>query len=158
MNPDILFWIATLLGIALGKVLDAIGTFQRVSFQMVKLMDGAGVDHQFRPIDFQNVITPPLLTNLAIITFLGSPLLLIYAFFEVGFTMALIHLAVIVASVFAAKKILPPRIGSEIYVNWAHSTLLNRHANYLRDGDIVRASVLQAAISLIEAAKFSYFH
>ena len=100
---------------------------------------------------FQDAITPPISTNIAIINWLAAVCLLGYIFWQDGIVSGGVALIgfVIVATIAGATII--PKSDSEHFLRMIYNSLANRVANYTKSNDHMRADAAAELVSRIEA-------
>lgn len=138
-------WVALIaVAIAAGKALSYSGTLKELRATMAGTHE-PGV----QPIQCQNILTPPWLTNLMIISWVD--LIIISAWiwhlngWQQGLCAALAGL--LLPAIFQAA--LPPRRGSGLFLRHAFHSMINRQADYEREGDNARARAIAATIELM---------
>lgn len=91
---------------------------------------------------FQDAITPPIFTKIAISTYLCTLILLGTAFATLGPTFGLLSIAVFSLVAFCAGFFMP-RVNSKHFVHQIFRSMSNRYADYVRDGDPPRADAMR---------------
>lgn len=91
---------------------------------------------------FQNAITPPWQTNLAMIIYIGSIIVIGLVWFQLGWLSALGALALIFVGSLLAKIVLPKTTGDH-YKNLILQSMCSRYADFVRDGDALRADAMK---------------
>lgn len=98
---------------------------------------------QIPPINYQNGITPPWLTNATIISIVGFIASVIVAFYFGGIWQCLLVVATFVAGMLISAGLSGilsvPKL--QTYYRIALHNLANREADFRRDGDLARADV-----------------
>jgi len=97
---------------------------------------------------FQDAITPPWQTNLAIVVYLGSVVVIGVTWWQLGWVSALGVAAVIFIGSYVAKFALPKPTGNH-YKGLIIRSMVSRHAGYVRDGDALKAAAVK--ILLVKA-------
>ncbi|WP_132525461.1 hypothetical protein [Rhizobium sp. BK376] len=102
-----------------------------------------------KPIQYQNTISPPWLTNATIVFWLVDAAAAIWIWYFHGWQQGLgaVVAALVLPAVFQAA--LPPRQGSTVYLRNSFQVMNNRQANYARDNDKARAMAMEVNISLL---------
>lgn len=113
-----------------------------LAFTSATLSIGKSLSTTATPTGFQDAITPPRFSTLALIVYgisLGS---FIYGFWKFGL---LTGLGVTIAFLFAVAvniAAILPKSDSEHFRKIIIHSMINRHADYLKSGDNLRASVM----------------
>ena len=110
------------------------------------------------PTGFQDAITPPYSTKLAIAMYLFVFIVFVYGFYEHGLLIGLVSVAVFWFFVLLNRLFLIPKPDGEHFRKIILRSMINRHADYLKNGDAVRAGVMAefletAGIPAAELAK-----
>lgn len=140
--------LLALLAACAGKALSYSATLQDAA-KLMAGKHGLGV----QPIQYQNTLNPPWLTNAAISVWVLSIANVVWIWYLNGWQQgagALVAAAILPA-VFQA--LLPPRMGSGVYLRNAFHTMVNRQANYKRDGDEARAQAMEINVNLLLEAR-----
>lgn len=91
---------------------------------------------------YQDAITPPLLSKLAIVVYIICVAGLIFGFWRFGL---FIGFGIIIGFFFVValnKVLILPKSDSEHFRNIIIRSMIKRHADYLRDNDTIRASAI----------------
>jgi hypothetical protein len=109
------------------------------------------------PTGFQDAITPPYSTKLAIAMYIFVVLIFGYGFYENGFLIGLISAVVFFVFVLVNRLFLIPKPDGEHFRKIILRSMINRHADYLKIGDNVRAGVMAEFLETagISAAEFA---
>jgi hypothetical protein len=91
---------------------------------------------------FQDAITPPWQSNLALTAYLSVPTLLGVAWWLDGFVTAFLVLITIAGATIAWGFLLP-RPGTEHYQRMILGSMSRRYANFVKAGDTVRADAMK---------------
>jgi len=91
---------------------------------------------------FQDAITPPWQSNLAIITYVGCLVVVAIMWWQFGWKSGIGSLAVIFFGSMLAKRLLP-KPGSNHYRYLIMHSMSNRYADYVRNGDVTRAEAMK---------------
>lgn len=90
---------------------------------------------------FQDAISPPWVTNLGLVVYLCSALIVGLMWWETGFLSAVGSAALILFGSSIAKLVLPKPNGDH-YRNLILRSMMSRYANYVRDSDTLRAEAM----------------
>ena len=123
-----------LFAVAAGKALSFSATLADTAALLAE-QDGTGA----RPILYQNSITPPFLTNLTIALWVGMAGSVAWIWWQAGWPAGIVAVLTALVVPAVSQAIVPPRRNSPVYVRQAFHSLVNRSANYQRDGDHERA-------------------
>jgi hypothetical protein len=135
-------WIAlTVAAILAGKCLSFTDTLREAGELMAK-QHGIG----FKPIIYQNSITPPWLTKITILCWLTLAGSVVLIWYGNGWVQGLAGISAALLLPVISQAVLPPRRGSPIYLRTAFHTLSNRSADYARAGDHERAAAAKMAL------------
>ncbi len=140
---EIILWIFS--------VIFSFGFAYTMQFSMATLSLGRELSDFDSGTGFQNAITPPWQTNLAILVYVGCLAEVVAMWWVAGWFSAIGSILVIVIGSLFCKIILPKTTGDH-YKNLIFQSMLSRYANYVRDGDHMRA---QAMKNLLERAGLS---
>ena len=91
---------------------------------------------------FQNAITPPWQSNFAAVVYLGCVVVVGIMWWRLGWESALGGAAVILICGSVAKLVLPKPTGGH-YRRLIISSMISRYADYVRDGDTLRADAVK---------------
>jgi hypothetical protein len=142
-------WIAlTVASILAGKCLSFTDTLREAG-ELMATQHGTG----FKPIIYQNSITPPWLTKITILCWLTLAGSVVFIWYKNGWVQGLAGIAVALSLPAISQAILPPRRGSLIYLRKAFHTLSNRSADYARTGDQERAAAAKMALQQLYDAR-----
>jgi hypothetical protein len=122
-----------LASLALGYVL---------AFTGATLNIGRSLNDAVTPTGYQDAITPPKFSTFAIVVYISCGGGLIYGFWKFGLLAGLGTTIAFVSMVALNKVIVLPRSQSEHYRKIIVHSMINRHANYLKASDIVRAKAV----------------
>ena len=95
---------------------------------------------------FQDAITPPWQTNLALVVYLGIPTVAVIMWWRIGWLSALAGVVAIFVGSLVAGFIVPQASGGH-YQRLILQSMLARYANYVRDGDVVRAEAMKQLLT-----------
>lgn len=131
-----------------GKALSYSATLQEAGALMAE-KHGLGV----QPIQYQNTLTPPWLTNFTIAVWVALFADAAWVWYLNGWEQGIGALvaAIILPAMFQA--VLPPHRGSGIFLRNAFHTMINRQADYERDGDQARAQAMAINVELLLATR-----
>lgn len=142
-------WVALIvIATVAGKALSYSGTLQETGAVMAE-KHGLGL----QPIQYQNTLTPPWLTNATIVAWVALIAVVAWIWYLKGWQQGVGALvaAVLLPAVF--QVLLPPRRGSGVFVRHAFHTMINRQADYERDGDKARAQAMAANVEILLATR-----
>ncbi len=91
---------------------------------------------------FQDSITPPWQTNLAMLTYIGSFVVIAVMWWQFGWKLGLGSFAVIFFGSMLAKQILP-KLDSNHYRTLILRSMSNRYADFVKSGDVARAEAMK---------------
>jgi hypothetical protein len=94
------------------------------------------------PTGYQDAVTPPRFSNFAIAVYLASFAGVVYGWWQFGWLFGLAVTVGFFIMVILNKLILLPRSDSEHFRKIVVHSMINRHANYLKSGDMLRASAM----------------
>ncbi|HQM44156.1 MAG TPA: hypothetical protein PLI72_10485 [Smithellaceae bacterium] len=123
-----------LISLALGYVL---------AFASATLSIGRSLSDAGTPTGFQDAITPPRFSTYSIMVYIMCAGGLFWGFWRFGW---LVGFATVVGFIFAVginKMLILPKSDSEHFRKIVIHSMINRHADYLRAGDALRASVME---------------
>lgn len=120
-----------LASLALGYVL---------AFTGATLSIGRSLSDVGTPTGYQDAITPPRFSMFAIVIYIICALGLIYGFWRFGWLAGLGTTIAFIFVVALNKVIILPKSKSEHFRKIIIQSMINRHADYLKIGDTVRAS------------------
>jgi hypothetical protein len=121
------------VSLALGYVL----TFTNATLSIGKALSNAGT-----PTGYQDAITPPWFSTFAIAVYVASLIGIIYGWWEFGLLSGLGVTVGFFVVVIINKVILLPKNDSDHFRNIIVRSMIKRHADYLKSGDTVRATVM----------------
>jgi len=94
------------------------------------------------PRGYQDAITPPRFSSLALLVYATSLVGVGYGFWEFGGLNGLGIAVGFLVSTSVNKALLVPKSDSQHFRNLIVHSMMNRHADYLRAGDSLRSSVM----------------
>jgi hypothetical protein len=136
--------------LVLGAIFQQVFRFQGALAEIGRNM-AVAEGNKTKPISYQNSITPPWLTKLWIglaVTSIGA---VCYLSYRAGFGSAFVGLVALVAGSLISG-IISSMLGRphfETYLHCALHELVNREADYRRDGDLARADAAKHYVWLI---------
>ncbi|QPB20378.1 hypothetical protein [Rhizobium sp. 007] len=142
-------WIILLvIAAGAGKALSYSATLQEAGALMAE-KHGLGV----QPIQYQNTLTPPWLTNFTIAVWVALFADAAWVWYLNGWQQGVGALvaAIILPAMFQA--VLPPRRGSGMFLRNAFHAMVNLQADYERDGDQARAQAMAINVELLLATR-----
>jgi hypothetical protein len=90
---------------------------------------------------FQDAITPPIFTKFAIAVYVFTGLVLGFGFYHFGILIELLSVALFFLFVLLNQPFMP-KPDSSHFRNLILRSMINRHANYMKDRDYMRADVM----------------
>lgn len=115
-------------------------------FSSVTLSMGRELSDTESKQGFQDAITPPWQTNLALLTFLGCGTIVGLMWWEAGFLSAMGSAVLIFFGSSLARLVLPRPTGNH-YRKLIAQSMMSRYANYVRDGDELRAGAMKQLLA-----------
>ena len=113
-----------------------------LAFTQATLFIGRSLSDAGTPTGYQDAITPPSFAKFAMLVYLVSFASVAYGIWAFGFLVGLgTVLGLLLATSINIAIILPKKNGQHFRKMIVHS-LINRHADYLKSNDALRASVL----------------
>jgi len=125
--------VLCLVGLALAYEL----RFTEATLHMGRALSGSG-----SKTGFQDAITPPLSSYFAFGIYGLSIIVIAFGFFEYGIFMGLLEFVTFYMVVLLNRVFLLPRPDSPHFRNIITRSMIGRHADYLRDGDKLRAGAM----------------
>lgn len=113
-----------------------------LAFTGATLSIGKSLSTTTTPAGFQDAITPPRFSTLALVVYVISLGSLIYGFWEFGLLTGLGVTIAFLVAVVANIAVILPKSDSEHFRKIIIHSMINRHADYLKSGDKLRASVM----------------
>jgi hypothetical protein len=107
----------------------------------------------FKPIIYQNSITPPWLTKVTVLCWLMLAGAAVVIWYEEGWIHGAVGIAAALLLPFVSQAVIPPRRGSISYLRSAFHTLSNRSADYARAGDQERAAAAKMTLQQLYDAR-----
>ena len=99
---------------------------------------------------YQDAITPPSSTNLTLLTWALIVALLLYAIFGFGWSeFGIVAGTFLVASIVAGASFVP-KPDSAHYVRRIYRSMVNRYADYDKQGDRVRSDAMRELVDRVE--------
>lgn len=133
-------------------VILAFGLAYTMQFGASTLAMGRVLSGENTGTGYQDAITPTWYTKLATCVYMGAVILFGVMAWQVGWGSAFGSLGIIFFGTMMAKLVLP-QVGSSHFVNQISRSMLSRYANYVREGDTLRAEAMKEL--LIAAGLFS---
>lgn len=99
---------------------------------------------------FQDAITPPKSSSMTLFTWAAVVAALGYAVFQFGWLSGGIALAVFLVVSVLAGTLFIPKPTSTYYLRRIYQSMVNRHADFQKSGDTIRADAMKALIDKIE--------
>jgi hypothetical protein len=120
------------------------------AFSEATLMIGKSISDTDSRTGYQDAITPPILSILGFVLYGIVLAWVVYGFIKYGW---LVGLGIIVGLLFLMslnKVILLPKKDSEHFRRIITRSIIRRHADYLRDGDELRASAVKMLLERLD--------
>ena len=95
---------------------------------------------------FQDAIAPPWQTNLALVVYVGIPTVAVVMWWRIGWPSALAGMVAIFVGSLVAGFIVPQAPGGH-YQRLILQSMIARYANYVRDGDVLRAEAMKQLLT-----------
>lgn len=95
---------------------------------------------------FQDAITPPWQTRLALVVYVGIPIVAVAMWWRIGWPSALAGMVAIFVGSLVARFIVPQALGGH-YQRLILQSMIARYANYVRDGDVLRAEAMKQLLT-----------
>lgn len=111
--------------------------FSAATLSMGKALSGSG-----SKTGFQDAITPPWQTNLTLAVFVGVAVVGGVMWWWLGWVSALAALAIVLVGGGVLKFVFSKRLGDH-YQRLISQSMISRYANYVRDGDAMRADAMK---------------
>jgi hypothetical protein len=113
-----------------------------MQFTSFTLEFGRALSGESSRTGYQNAITPPWFTNFAIAVYVGSFAIVVLMWWKFGWLSGLGAIVLILFGSSFAKLLLPKLAGSH-YKNAVLSSMMRRYADFVRDGDSMRADAMR---------------
>ena len=126
----------------LGAVCCALGVAYIMQFSRATLQFGRALAENESGTGFQDAITPPWQTKLALIVYAGSFAIIGVVWWKLGWPSGLGAIALILVGSSLAKLVLPKPSGPH-YKNLILQSMCSRYADFVRNGDSVRADAMK---------------
>lgn len=126
----------------LTSILLAFGLAYTLKIAESALVLGRQLSGEFTGTGYQDAISPPWATKLAMCVYAGMPLLFIFAVATQGWGSAAVTLAIIFLGGWVAGRVLP-QASSPHFLGLIHRSMISRYADYVRDGDALRADAMK---------------
>lgn len=127
-------------------VLLAVGFAYTLQFSCATLAMGRELSGSTTTTGFQDAITPPWQTNLTLAVYIAIAVVVVFAWWQLWWVSALGVLGVILIGSSLAKLALPKPSGRH-YRGLILRSMIARYANYVRDGDTVRADAMKQLLT-----------
>ena len=113
-----------------------------LAFTQATLLIGKALSDTGTPTGYQNAITPPIFARFALLIYMVCLASVAYGIWEFGFFIGLgTAIGLLLATSINVAILLPKKDGQHFRKLVIHS-LINRHADYVKSNDALRASVL----------------
>lgn len=120
----------------------AVGLAYTLQFSSATLAFGRELSGSTTTTGFQDAITPPWQSCLALTVYIGIAVVVISMWWLLGWISALAGLGAVFIGSFVAKLVLPKSSGPH-YRRLILQSMVARYANYVRDGDALRADAMK---------------
>lgn len=97
---------------------------------------------------YQDAISPPWQTKLAMAVYAAALVFFAHLVFDRGWAVAFGALAIVWLGSLAANRFLPS-VGSPHFVRLIKQSMVSRYADYVRDGDAIRAEAMKGLLDVI---------
>lgn len=111
-----------------------------LAFTQATLFIGKAISDVPASRGYQDAITPPWSSKVGIAIYIGCFAAIVYGWVVFGMLTGLTAVIVFYLAVLLNKVLLIPKSHSEHFRRIVIHSLINRHANYLKSGDELRAS------------------
>ena len=122
-----------LVSLALGYVLEFTGA---------TLAIGRALGEGGTPRGYQDAVTPPWVTKIALLTYAVAFAGIVYGFWEFGGLAGLAIAIGFLVTTAVNKLLFLPKANSQHFRTIIVQSMIYRHANYLKEGDALRATVM----------------
>ncbi len=133
------FWLASLL---LGYSL---------AFNGATLAIGKTISDTDSPTGFQDAVTPPWSTNLALVSYAMSIGVVGYGWYQYGWLTGIGLTVAFFLVVVINKVVLLPKSESDHFKRLILHSMMNRYADFIKSGDSMRASAMAALLEKLGA-------
>lgn len=130
------------IGYALGFCVVALAFAYELRFTEATLHMGRALSGTVSGTGFQNAITPPASSYIAFGVYGVTLLFIAVGFFRYGFLLGLVAFVGFMVLVGLSRILLLPRPESTHFRGIVTASMIRRHADYLRDGDQLRAGAM----------------
>ena len=111
---------------------------------------GVAISNSGSDTGFQDAITPPHLTKMSLIIWVGVAAISGWLFFQFAWTQGLIGLMVFFVTSAIAGATFIPKPNSSKFLKAIHGSMIKRYENYEKQNDVVQAKALKMLISRVE--------
>jgi hypothetical protein len=122
-----------LVSLAFGYVLEFTGTTLAIG----RSLSDAGTSR-----GYQDAVTPPWITYISLLTYAASLIGIIYGFWAFGGVTGVAIAVGFLLMTALNKRLLLPKANSQHFRTLIIQSMIYRHANYLKEGDALRATVM----------------
>ncbi len=113
-----------------------------LAFTGATLTIGRSLSDSDRPTGYQDAITPPRFSMFAILVYVICAVGLIYGFWRLGWLVGFGIIIGFFLAIVLNKVLILPKSHSDHFRNIIIHSMIKRHADYLKGGDTLRASVM----------------
>ena len=99
---------------------------------------------------FQDAVTPPMASNIALITWAAAIALIGYGVWQFGAITGAIAIGILILTIIVAGAIAIPQPNSRHFVQMIYHSLANRVANYAKANDHMRSEAAAMLVASIE--------
>lgn len=124
----------------------AVGFAYTLQFSGATLAMGRELSGSTTTTGFQDAVTPPWQTNLALTVYIGIAVVVVIMWWQLGWVSALGALVAIFIGSSLARLALPKASGGH-YRRLILQSMIARYANYVRDGDALRADAMKQLLT-----------
>ena len=120
----------------------AVGLAYTLQFTSATLSFGRELSETDSATGFQDAITPPWQTNLALFVYVAAVAIVIAMWWQAGWLSALgAAVGILVGS--SLVKLVLPKPSDPHYKKLIVQSMCSRYADYMRDGDVMRAEAME---------------
>jgi uncharacterized membrane protein len=111
-------------------------------FNRATLLIGTEISYDNSPTGFQDAVTPPWLTSFSIFSYVVSLGWIVFGFYKFGIVIGIVSIIALIIVAFVNIAIVLPKRDSDHFEKLILNSMLNRYANYVKDGDELRAAAM----------------
>ena len=117
-----------------------------LAFTGATLAIGRSLNNDETPTGYQDAITPPRFTSFALLVYSLSLGSIIFGFYVFGWIIALTAVVGLFVGAAANQALILPKSDNQHFRNLIIHSMMNRHADYLKSGDTIRALAMAKLI------------